>query len=248
MENFAWENIFNIFNLSAFVLGIVLGLLIAGFFYMLLVLRAIRKSNNLKMPRRTNQNECFDMVQQAKNDYKKRKRKYGPSGRFMLTRDLGERLAYEIARYHFPESRQPFLEISTYEVLESSKYIILRIESILDRKPLNKLKGLSGVQILSMFELKDRMSDNKALKNVVKVNNSAVMKTAKSVMGVINPTYLIRRTVVNTTINMSVDVLCLVVLNIIGEEVYKLYSKELFKMTDTEELLTEGVEENGEEE
>lgn len=244
MENFAWENIFNIYNLSAFVLGIVLGLLIAGFFYMVLVLRAIKKSNNIKKPLKTNQNECYDIVHQAKADYKKRKRKYGPNARFLLVRDLSERLAYDIARYHFPESKQPFLEISTYEVLETVKYIILRIENILKRKPLNKLKGLSGVEILTMFEMKDRFSGNKAVKNIVKANKSAVVKTAKSVLGVINPTYLIRRTVVNTTINMSVDVLCLVMLNIVGEEVYKLYSKELFVMEDTEILLAEGVEEN----
>lgn len=247
MENFTLENIFNIFNLSAFVLGIVLGLLIAGFFYMLLVLRAIRKTNNLRIPTKTNQHDCYELVQQAKKDYKKRKRKYAPSGRFMLTRDLGERLAYEIARHHYPESKQPFLEISTYELLETLKYIILRVESILNRKPLNKLKKLSGVQLLTMFEFKDKVTDNKTLQGAIKVNNSAVVKTAKSVLGVINPTYLVRKTVVNSTINMSVDVLCLVVLNIVGEEVYKLYSKELFKMTDTEELLTEGVEDNEEE-
>lgn len=247
MENFTWENIFNIFNLSAFALGIVLGFLLAGFFYMLLVLRALRKSDNLKLPVKSNRHECYQMVQEAKKDYKKRKRRYGPSDRFMLTRDLAERLAYEIARHHFPESKQPFLEISTYEVLETTKYIIERVEGVLNRKPLNRLKGMSGVQILSMFELKEKVSDNKTLQNAIRVNNSAVVKTAKNVLGVLNPTYLIRRTVINTSINMSVDVLCLVMLNIVGEEVYKLYSKELFKMQDTEQLLTEGVETDEEE-
>ncbi len=248
MENIAWENIFNIYNLSAFALGIFLGLLIAGFFYMVLVLRALKQSDNLKKPKKTDRNECYDMVQAAKKDYKKRRRKYGPSSRFMLTRDLSERLAYEIARFHFPESKQPFLEISTFEVLETIKYIIVRIENILNRKPLNKLKGLSGVEILSMFEFKNKLTENRAIKKLAKVNKSVITKTAKTVLGVVNPAYLIRRTVVNSTINLSVDMLCLVTLNIVGEEVYKLYSKDLFKASDTELLLSEGVEEDVQEE
>lgn len=235
-------------NLSAFALGIILGLMLAGFFYMILVLNAVRKSNNLRVPVKSNKHECYELVQKAKRDYKKRKRKYGPQGRFMLTRDLAERLAYEIARHHYPNSRRPFLEISTYELLETAKYIILRVEGILNRKPLNKLKSLSGVEILTMFEFTEKVSENKTVKGAMKINNSAVVKTAKTVLGVINPAYLVRRTVVNTTINMSVDVLCLVVLNIVGEEVYKLYSKELFRMNDTEQLLTEGVEEDAKEE
>ncbi len=248
MEEITLERIFDFVNLSAFALGIFLGMLIAGIFYMILVLKAIRKSNNLKIPIKSNRHECYEMVQKAKRDYKKRKRKYGPQGRFLLTRDLAERLAYEIARHHYPDSRQPFLEISTYEILETAKYIIMRIEGILDRKPLNKLKGLSGLEILTMFEFTEKVTGNKTLKGAIKVNNSAVVKTAKSVWGVINPALLVRRTVMNTTINLSVDVLCLVVLNIVGEEVYKLYSKELFKMEDTDLLLTEGVEEDGEKE
>ncbi len=247
MEDITLESIFDLVNLSAFAFGIFLGMFIAGIFYMILVLNAIRKSNNLRMPVRSNKHECYEMVQKAKKDYKKRKRKYGPQGRFLLTRDLAERLSYEIARHHYPDSRQPFLEISTYEILETAKYIIMRVEGILERKPLNRLKGLSGLEILTMFEFGDKVASNKTFKGALKVNNSAVVKTAKTVWGVINPAILIRRTVMNSTINLSVDVLCLVFLNIVGEEVYKLYSKELFKMEDTNLLLTEGVEEDGEE-
>ncbi|XMB67377.1 hypothetical protein RI065_02330 [Mycoplasmatota bacterium zrk1] len=241
---FEWEKLINIFNVSAFLIGIFLGLFIAGFVYAILVIGAIKKSEKiiLRKPKNTDQAECLKFVRQARHDYRKRKRRKSMSERFTLAKDLAERISYEIARFHFPDSKQPFLEISTYEALESIKYICSRIEQILERKPLNQLKDLSGIQVLAMFEFKEKMEENKTLKLAKIANDSTLLKAAKSAISLLSPAYLVRRTVVNSTINLSIDTLCLVFINIVGEEVYKLYSKQLFEDNEIEELLVEGLD------
>ncbi len=249
-DNFEWEKLINIFNVSAFLIGIFLGLFIAGVVYAILVIGAIKKSEKviLRKPESTDQAVCLSFVRQARKDYRSRKRRKTMSQRFILAKDLSERIAYDIAKFHYPNSRQPFLEISTYEALESIKYISSRIERILERKPLNKLKDLSGIQMLSMFEFKEKMDTNKTFKIAKRANDSTLVKTAKGAIGLISPAYFIRRTVVNSTINLSIDTLCLVFLNIVGEEVYKLYSKQLFANNGIEELLEEGIDNNVQEE
>ncbi|XMB86972.1 hypothetical protein RJG79_04030 [Mycoplasmatota bacterium WC44] len=229
-KSFDWSKLINVSNVSAFLIGIFLGLFIAGIFYALLVLKAIKKTEKIKlrMPKSTDEAECLAIVERAKKDYKQRKRYKSIGERFLLTRDLSERIAYDIARYHFPDSKQPFLEISTYELLESIKYICSRIETILEKRPLNRLKDLSGIQVLTMFEFTDKVKENKTLQLARKATESSVVKAAKGVMSVFSPSYFIRNTVVNSTLNLSIDTLCLVVLNIVGEEVYKVYSKKLF--------------------
>jgi len=240
-ETWDWSKVIDIFNLSAFLFGILLGLIIAGVFYALAVLKAIAKSEKLihKKPETTNEQECFQIIKQARKDYRSRKRRKSMSERFILARDLAERIAYDIARHHYPNSKQPFLEISTYEVLETLKYITIRVETILARKPLSRLKDMSGVQILSMFEFKEKLDKNKTLAFAKKANDSSIMKAAKGAMSVLSPTYFVRRTVINSTINLSIDTLCLVFINIVGEEVYKLYSKQLFIKSDVDKLLKE---------
>lgn len=236
-----WTQFFNVSNLITFGVGILFGLITAGLFYMLLVLRSIRMEASLRLPKHTSRLDGIHLIDSAKKKYSQEKKFKSYEERFVLTKEIAMELAEDIAKFHFPQSKNPYLEISAYELLEATKYIIERIESILNKKPLRRLKNLSGVQILTMFEWKSKISEHKAVKKLVKINKSPVVKAAKHVYSAISPTYFIRRSLINTTVMFSVDALNKVVLNIVGEEFYKLYSKELFRMDDTYDLI-EGIE------
>lgn len=241
INNIDWSQYFNIGNLITFIIGIIFGMAIAGIFYMMIILRSIRATASIRLPKETENKDVEDFIMKARKKYRENKGRKSSEERFILTKDIAVELAYEIAHYHFPESKNPYLEISAYEVLETLKYIVERVENILDIRPLRRLKNLSGIQVLRMFEWKDIVKDNKVVKQLVRFNNSKTVKAAKGIYSAISPTYFIRRTLMNTTVMFSVDALNQVFLNIVGEEVYRLYSKELFRMKDTQQLLEEGT-------
>lgn len=237
MTTIDWSNYLNFSSLITFVVGIVFGLLAAGVFYLLLVLRSIRLSERVVKPEKVSASEAMFLINAAKEKYANEKKRRTIKERFELTKNIGQDLAFDIAKFHFPESKNPYLEISIYELLETTKYIVERFENILSRKPLNRLKNLSGIQVLELFELKKRYEENKYVKKAQELSDSKVGKSIKAVYSAISPAYFIRKTVINTTMMLSVDAMNRVFLNIVGEEVYKLYSKELFRMDDTETLL-----------
>ena len=67
-----------------------------------------------------------------------------------------------------------------------------------------------------------------------------MVDTVKGALNVLNPVYWFRKTIMNTTLDFAVNKLCLAVIEIVGEETYKIYSKRVF---DEEKNLDLNVDE-----
>ncbi len=230
MANINWSVYINYISLLAFFAGIVCGVLVFFLIYLIFVSRLVKKSYS--KPENYSDDRCRNMIKDYKRKYKIQKSDKAVIDRIILIRTMTQELAVEIAKFHYPNSKHPFLEISTYELLETVKDIITRLEIILDKKSFSWLKKLTGVQIMKVFEIKEKISKNKVVKNAVEINNSTVSKVTKKFFKIINPTYLLRSVIMNKTATFSADIFSNAVITIVGEEFYKLYSKELFKIED----------------
>ena len=184
----------------------------------------------------------------------KRNKKLGDRSVAKLTFDMSYELIEEIASYFFPESKYPMLELNVHELLDLNHYITDRIKDILDKPVLKNTMNLQMTQIMSMFDKKKAIQQNKVIKAAKKYKVGKIVKYGGAALNIVNPVYWFRKLVINTSVDAMTKKICVVIIGIVGEETTKVYSKKLFDkpveldMIDTEidTLLEEGIVEEDE--
>ena len=181
----------------------------------------------------------------------KRNKKLGNQNVAKLTFELSYELIEEISKYFFPESKYPMLELSVNELLNLNHYITNRLDDILDKPILKNTKNLQITKIMSMYDKKRAIEQNKLIKAAKKYKVGKIVKYGAAAINVVNPVYWFRKLVINTSVDVMTRKVCLVVIGIVGEETTKVYSKKLFDVPvelnvveqEMLSLLEEGVEE-----
>jgi hypothetical protein len=135
-------------------------------------------------------------------------------------------LASGIASRFYPKSKYPLLELSVDEALMLVVYVEKRLEEIIDRPGLRLFKKIKVSTIYELTTKTNQVLDTKAFKAAKEVSNT--VNTIKKVINIVNPAWWFRKIVIDNTVNIITERLCLVVLAIVGEEVYKIYSKMVF--------------------
>ena len=158
----------------------------------------------------------------------KRNKKLGNQNVAKLTFELSYELIEEISKYFFPESKYPMLELSVNELLNLNHYITNRLDDILDKPILKNTKNLQITKIMSMYDKKKAIEQNKLIKAAKKYKVGKIVKYGAAAINVVNPVYWFRKLVINTSVDVMTRKVCLVVIGIVGEETTKVYSKKLF--------------------
>ncbi|MCK5761703.1 MAG: hypothetical protein KAH16_02260 [Candidatus Izimaplasma sp.] len=179
----------------------------------------------------------------------KRNKKLGNSSIAKLTFEMSYELIEEIAGYFFPESKYPVLELNVHELLDLNHYITDRIKDILDKPVLKNTMNLQMTQIMSMFEKKKQIQENKIIKTAQKYKVGKVVKYGGAALNLFNPVYWFRKLVINTSVDVMTKKVCVVIIGIVGEETTKVYSKKLFDKpvelemieSEIETMLEEGI-------
>ena len=190
-----------------------------------------------------------DMIK-AKQKVFKRTFKGSSEGIAKLTFSLSFELIEEIAKYFFPDSKYPMLELSVNELLNLNHYITNRIDGLLDKPIIKNTKNMQVTRIMQMYDKKKQVDENKIVKAVKKLHLPKVVKYGGAVINAVNPVYWFRKVVINTSLTAMSKKICVVVIGIVGEETTKVYSKALFEdpvelgMVDDDvlKLLEEGFE------
>ena len=237
--------IFNIefSTIISFLLGIVMGFIILLLVYALAVISSIRTKNFIAKTEADDltTQEVKDMVAQTQKSYKDktlRKDISRVSHCYSLSRDL----AYGIAVRFYPESNHPFLELSINEITLLTGYITSRVDEILNHRGVRMLRKLKISTIVNISSRTKDIEESKAFQTTKTISQN--LSKAKYVLDIINPIKCGRKLIVDRVINLIVDQICLVIISIVGEETYKIYSKKVFnKEVDidagTEELIEE---------
>jgi hypothetical protein len=170
--------------------------------------------------------ELKQIVTDKQETFKKMKRKGESIGK--LTFSLSYELIEEIAKYYFPKSKYPMLELSVDEMLALNHYITERIDGILNQPILKNTRNIRVTKLVRMYEAKRSFDQNKIVKAA---KNKVVKKSVKYTLGAVNlmnPAYWFRKLVVNKSLGYIENKIALLIIGVVGEETIKVYSKKLF--------------------
>ncbi|MDE6408164.1 MAG: hypothetical protein K2K48_07980 [Anaeroplasmataceae bacterium] len=237
--------IFNIefSTIISFLLGVVMGFIILLLVYALAVISSLRTKNFIAKTEADDltTQEVKDMVAQTQKSYKDRTLRKDIS-RVNHCYSLSRDLAYGIAVRFYPESNHPFLELSINEITMLTGYITSRVDEILNHKGIRMLRKLKISTIVNLSSRTKDIEESKAFQTTKTISQN--LSKAKYVLDIINPIKWGRKLIVDRVINFIVDRICLVIISIVGEETYKIYSKKVFNKeieidAGTEELIEE---------
>ena len=220
--------IFNIdfTTILSFIIGIFFGIALLSLIYALLVLMSLRDKKKIIKPKGDiPYNEVNDLIGEAIKEFKDRKIRQN-QGRISHCFNISRDLAYSIASRFYPKSKYPLLELSVDEVIMLLGYIQEKVNQILDRKGLRLLKKWKASFILDISRKTAEVLNSKAFQ--VSKDVSKFASKAKIVLNTINPLNLVRRLIIKNTEIIIINKLCEMVITIVGEETYKIYSKHVF--------------------
>ena len=233
-------------SIIAYLSGIATGFILAGLIYVLLMLLSINKSKKIIEASVNNisEEDVRIMISQAKDNYKLLKTSEAKEIKENAYKESVLTLVNNIASKCFPNSKKPLQELSIDESLLLAKYVIQRIEEILDKKVVRIVKKLTVKQIVTLLTTKKKIDNNAIVKEAKKVS-----KIAKIGLTIVNTITKPFKLIGTGTKNLILNKIMLVTFDIIGEETYKIYTKHAMKSMSPEyqEFLKEVDEEIKEE-
>lgn len=221
-----------IFNLDfstllSFFLGILMGVIILMLFYALLVVSSLHTKEFVTKTEKDDltTQEVKQMVSDAQRSFRDKKLR-ADSGRVTHCYKLARDLSYGIAVRFYPESKHPFLELSVNELTMLTTYITQRVEELLNHRGIRILRKLKISTIVDITTKGKQVEESKAFQTTVAIGEK--LSKVKYVLNFINPLNWGRKLIVDNVMNIIINQICLVVLSIVGEETYKIYSKKVF--------------------
>lgn len=221
--------IFNIdfSTIISFLLGVVIGMTILLLIYALIIVSSIRtkdfiiKTDNDDL---TTQ-DVKQMVADTQVAFKDRTLRQDQP-RFSYCEQLCKDLAYAIAVRYYPKSKYPFFELSVNEITLLATYVTERVDGLLNHRGIKLIKKLKVSTIIDITNKKKQIEESKAFKATVSIGTT--FSKVKNVLNIINPLNWGRKLIVDNIMNIILDKICLVIIAIVGEETYKIYSKKVF--------------------
>ena len=228
-------------TIISFLVGVLMGFIILLLVYALAVISSMKTKDFISKTDADDLTtlEVKDMVLQTQKAFKDKTLR-GELSRISYCTNLSKDLAYGIAVRFYPDSMHPFLELSINELTLLTGYITSRVDEILNHRGIRKLRKLKISTIVNLSTKTKDIEESKAFQATKTISQN--LNKAKYVLDLINPLKWGRKLIVDRIINLIVNQICLVIISIVGEETYKIYSKKVFHKDvevdlGTEELL-----------
>lgn len=229
----------NLSTIIAFLLGIIIGMLFLFLLYALTSLKSIQKRRIIVSKELENitDDDIKNLINTAKNDYNvKKKQNKGVS--FEDFRNIIIQLINQIAYRFYPKSKHPVLELTVDEVILLDRYLINRLDSFTSKKGIRLVKKIKLSTIAEILDTRNSINNNKAVKTIKEKKLDKVASTLWTIGHALNPITWAKKLIVNPTIRLLFNKICLVLISIVGQETYHIYSKKVFEdASDELELL-----------
>ena len=214
-------------TIISFLVGVMIGFILLLLIYALLVVSSMRSKEFITKTENDDltTQDVKDMVLESHRLYKDKTIRKETS-RINHCINLSKDLAYNIASKYYPKSKNPLLELSVNELTMLTNYITGRVDEILNRKAIRILRQTKLITIVEISTKANEIQNSEVFKNTVKAGKVATK--IRNVVSIINPLNWGRRLIVDRIVNMIVDKICIVIISIVGEETYKIYSKKVF--------------------
>ena len=223
--------LFGIINIDfgtilSFIIGILFGIAIICLLYAILVVASLGDKKFIIKTEDDSLSEekVKELIIQAQRCFKDKKLR-GKASRVSHCYKLTSDLAYGIAASFYPNSKYPLLELTIDEVVSLLGYIQVRVDEILNRRGLKILRKFK-VSFIAEISMKTTSVLNSRAFNVTKDVTKGI-GIAKKVVNVINPAVWVRKVIIDNTMTIVLDKLCMIIISVVGEETYKIYSKKV---------------------
>lgn len=237
-----WIFEFDFQTIFSFLFGIVFGMILLGLIYAIVVLASLGNKKFIVITKddTLTEAEAKKLIIDCQNSFHDKGQR-GSMGKVQYCMQLSKDLAYGIASRFYPNAKYPLLEISVDETIELLGYIQKRIDELLDRRGLRLLKRIKISSIFDLSKKTKSVTNSKAFNVGKNVTNSA--SKVKNVLNVINPVVWLRKIFIDTTMSIITDKLCQIIIAIVGEETFKIYSKKVYNLdvsieTNVDELIS----------
>ena len=228
------ENIeiqFNFGSLIIYLSGIATGFILAVLVYVLLMLLSINKTKKIIEANQHNitEEDVRIMITKAQDNYKFLRKSEIKEIKENAYKESVLTLVNGIASKCFPDSKKPLQELSIDESILLAKYVIQRIEDLLNKKGLSLVKRLTVKQITTLLTTKKKIDNNVIVKEAKKYS-----KIAQIGLNIVNAVTKPFKLIGVGAKNLLLNKIMLVTFSIIGEETYKIYTKQAMKSMDPE--------------
>ena len=227
--------------------GIIIGFIVFALFYLFLVLRGVKQAE--KMQELLTSKEDIKKNQQAKkviaaaqDQFKEEVEEYSLSQKLDCAKDISLKLINDIAKVYYPDSKHPLSEISIEELIKLNLYITERIEKIFQNKILKIFKGVKISRLMWLIDTKNKMESNKLVKAAKKMKLQNVLPKVLNALNIFNPAYWGNKITLSSIDYLVVNKVILLLINVVGIETAKVYSKNLFEDTDEIDEMLESIE------
>lgn len=234
-----WESIKNFFvnihwnNIIILLTGVILGFFICGILYLIILLNSIRKANKNDQKQNYTEDiiktsEVNEIILKAKEQYKIDKKKSSIALKMDLVKSISWNLINDISKVYYPDSKYPVYELSLDELIKLSYYITERVDNIFNGNILKHARKFKISQLIALIEAKKKMDEKKIVKASKKVHAGKIVKVASAAINFINPAFWVKKIMFSTTLNVGSNKMANIIIQIVGEETAKIYSKHLF--------------------
>lgn len=240
-----------IFNIDfstvfSFLIGLLMGMILLLLIYALVVVCSL-KTKDFWVKTQADDlttEEVKQMVLDTQKSFKDKTLR-ADLGRVAHCLQLCKDLAYAIAVRYYPASKHPLLELSVNEITQLTQYVSQRVNELLDHRGIRILRKMKISTMVDLSNKKKQVENSKAFQATVAVGSK--ISKVKYVLNFINPLNWGRKLIVDRVMNLVINQICLVVISIVGEETYKIYSKKVFHKeveidTGSEEFIEEMAE------
>lgn len=252
-----WESIRNFFrNLylelswtSIFVLlaGIIIGFIIFALFYLLVVLRSVKKAEKMQALLTSKEDIkknkiAKQVIAAAQDKFIEEVEEYSIKQKLECAKDISFKLINDVATVYYPDSKHPLSEISIEELIKLNLYTTERIEKIFQNRILKMFKGVKISRLMWIIDTKTQVENNKLIKAARKMHLENVVPKILNVLNIFNPAYWGNRITLSSIEYLVVNKVLLLLINVVGIETAKVYSKNLFEEKDDVDEILEGIE------
>lgn len=223
---------FSIQTFIVLLIGILLGFVICGTFYGLMMIFSLKSEQSIRKDKKLNINpdneKIIKEVEEIKRKFLETSEGFTIKERFQYLGSTIVETINVVALEYYPESKYPLYELTVEELILFLRYLSYRIEEVFNKPFLKSFKKMTISQMFRFMELKKQISDNKAVKVASKIGTSKFKQVLMGIINYANPIYWIKKLVVGTTINIAIRKMCIVIIDIVSDETNKTYSKAIF--------------------
>lgn len=216
----------------AFFLGIFAGFVLLLLIYLYAVLRGLKKGlrTNEVEEEDIDEEEIKWMIKSSQETFKNKKVRAEVGYGKLLIQEIKE-LTVDISKKFYPNSPYPYLELTIDETIELNYYITNRVKELVESNMfLRMFRGMTLRKIAELNNTKVQIQESRLVKAAKKTRFTKIASSALKVWNIANPFYWFRKATVDQAVNIVLVRIGLAIIEITGQETYKVYSKKVFNV------------------